>query len=137
MKEHRKLIQQGRFYRLISPFEGNEAAWIVVSEDENKAIAAYFRFLQPVNTGFKRLMLKGLNPGTMYRVSGMDYTSYGDELMSAGLILSMGPAAYGPVRCPREIICPGYFWWRHSLDKTSGQVILNRQFSADIHAGIC
>ena len=26
MKEHRKLIQQGRFYRLISPFEGNEAA---------------------------------------------------------------------------------------------------------------
>ena len=52
MKEHRKLIQQGRFYRLISPFEGNEAAWIVVSEDENRAIAAYFRFLQPVNTGF-------------------------------------------------------------------------------------
>ena len=40
MKEHRKLIQQGRFYRLISPFEGNEAAWIVVSEDENRAIAA-------------------------------------------------------------------------------------------------
>ncbi len=78
MKEHRKLIQQGRFYRLISPFEGNEAAWIVVSEDGNKAIAAYFRFLQPVNTGFKRLVLKGLNPGTMYRVSGMDYTSYGD-----------------------------------------------------------
>ena len=90
MKEHRKLIRQGRFYRLISPFEGNEAAWIVVSEDENKAIAAYFRFLQPVNTGFKRLVLKGLNPGTMYRVSGMDYTSYGDELMSAGLILSDG-----------------------------------------------
>ena len=90
MKEHRKLIQQGRFYRLISPFEGNEAAWIVVSEDENRAIAAYFRFLQPVNTGFKRLVLKGLNPGTMYRVSGMDYTSYGDELMSAGLILSDG-----------------------------------------------
>ena len=90
MKEHRKLIQQGRFYRLISPFEGNEAAWIVVSEDKDKAIAAYFRFLQPVNTGFKRLVLKGLNPGTMYRVSGMDYTSYGDELMSAGLILSDG-----------------------------------------------
>ena len=58
---------------------------------KNKAIAAYFRFLQPVNTGFKRLVLKGLNPGTMYQVSGMDYTSYGgDELMSAGLILSDG-----------------------------------------------
>ncbi|BFL14666.1 alpha-galactosidase [Enterocloster clostridioformis] len=90
MKEHRKLIQQGRFYRLISPFEGNEAAWIVVSEDADKAIAAYFRFLQPVNAGFKRLVLKGLNPGIMYRVSGVDYTAYGDELMSAGLILSDG-----------------------------------------------
>ena len=90
MKEHRKLIQQGRFYRLISPFEGNEAAWIVVSEDGNKAMAAYFRFLQPVNTGFKRLVLRGLNPETMYRVSGLGYTCYGDELMSAGLILSDG-----------------------------------------------
>ena len=110
----------------------------MVSEDENKAIAAYFRFLQPVNTGFKRLVLKGLNPGTMYRVSGMDYTSYGDELMSAGLILSgWGQRRTDQSGAPGRLSVPVIFGGGTALTKTSGQVILNRQFSADIHAGIC
>ena len=89
----------------------------MVSEDENKAIAAYFRVSAAVNTGFKRLVLKGLNPGTMYRVSGMDYTSYGDELMSAGLILSDGASGVRTSPVPRRLSVPVSFWWRHSLDK--------------------
>ena len=90
MKRYRSLIQTGTFYRLLSPFDGNEAAWMVVSEDKKTAIAAYFRILQPVNAGFSRLGLKGLEPETEYRISGLDYTCYGDELMNAGLILSDG-----------------------------------------------
>lgn len=88
MKEHRSLIQKGMFYRLVSPFEGNEGAWMVVSRDRRKAIAAYFRILQPVNTGFRRLTLRGLDPELEYRISGINYTCYGDELMNTGLILS-------------------------------------------------
>lgn len=38
MKEHRSLIQYGTFYRLQSPFAGNEMAWMVVSEDKKKRL---------------------------------------------------------------------------------------------------
>ena len=88
MKEKRDLIQKGTFYRLKSPFEGNETAWMIVSEDQKKALVGYYRVMQPVNVGFKRLKLKGLKEDICYKVSGYDYDSYGDELMQVGMILS-------------------------------------------------
>lgn len=88
MKKKRDLIQKGTFYRLKSPFEGNETAWMIVSEDQKKALVGYYRVMQPVNVGFKRLKLKGLKEDTCYKVSGYDYDCYGDELMQVGMILS-------------------------------------------------
>lgn len=88
MKEKRDLIQKGTFYRLKSPFEGNETAWMIVSEDQKKTLVGYYRVMQPVNVGFKRLKLKGLKEDTCYKVSGYDYDCYGDELMQVGMILS-------------------------------------------------
>ena len=88
MKEKRDLIQKGTFYRLKSPFEGNETAWMIVSEDQKKALVGYYRVMQPVNVGFKRLKLKGLKEDICYKVSGYDYDCYGDELMQVGMILS-------------------------------------------------
>ena len=88
MKEKRDLIQKGTFYRLKSPFEGNETAWMIVSEDQKKALVGYYRVMQPVNVGFKRLKLKGLKEDICYKVSGYAYDCYGDELMQVGMILS-------------------------------------------------
>ena len=88
MKEKRDLIQKGTFYRLKSPFEGNETAWMIVSEDQKKALVGYYRVMQPVNVGFKRLKLEGLKEDTCYKVSGYAYDCYGDELMQVGMILS-------------------------------------------------
>lgn len=88
MKEKRELIQKGIFYRLKSPFEGNVTAWMIVSEDQKKALVGYYRVMQPVNIGFVRLKLKGLKEDTCYKVSGYDYDCYGDELMQVGMILS-------------------------------------------------
>ena len=88
MKEKRELIQKGTFYRLKSPFEGNVTAWMIVSEDQKKALVGYYRVMQPVNIGFVRLKLKGLKEDTCYKVSGYDYDCYGDELMQVGMILS-------------------------------------------------
>lgn len=88
MKEKRDLIQKGTFYRLKSPFEGNETAWMIVSEDQKKALVGYYWVMQPVNVGFKRLKLKGLKEDICYKVSGYDYDCYGDELMQVGMILS-------------------------------------------------
>lgn len=88
MKEKRELIQKGIFYRLKSPFEGNETAWMIVSEDQKKALVGYYRVMQPVNSGFVRLKLKGLKEDICYKVSGYEYDCYGDELMQVGMILS-------------------------------------------------
>ncbi len=88
VKEHRKFLHTGIFYRLRSPFEENEAAWTVVSEDRKRALVAVFRCRQPVNRGYDRLRLAGLCPEWEYTISDRDYCCFGDELMEIGLILS-------------------------------------------------
>ena len=60
-KEYRKFIMEGTFYRILSPFQSDEAAWEVVSEDKNTVMAAYYRMRQPSNAPYKRLYLKGLD----------------------------------------------------------------------------
>ncbi len=89
-KENRSLLQQGTFYRLKSPFHGNDTAWIVVSEDKSKAIAGYYQRLNKVNAGWLRLKAAGLNEGTLYQVNSLGGTmeAYGDELMNIGLVIN-------------------------------------------------
>ena len=56
MKQYRSLFQFGTFYRLKSPFEGNETAWMVISKERDLAIVGYYRTLQEVNVGYRRLL---------------------------------------------------------------------------------
>lgn len=88
VKDHRRLIQFGTFYRILSPFEGDEAAWMVVSEDKKEALVACFRLLGEPNKGWDRLYLKGLEKMTPYVINGDESRFfYGDELMNAGVPL--------------------------------------------------
>ncbi|RTE04434.1 alpha-galactosidase [Paenibacillus whitsoniae] len=86
-KELREFVQFGRFYRLLSPFEGPEAAWMFVSEDGQDVLACYFNILAEPHEPLKRLMLKGLDPNGTYRNTATDEVYGGDELMHAGLAL--------------------------------------------------
>src|SRR5690606_6240429 len=65
-KEIRQLVQFGDFYRLLSPFEGNETAWMIVSQDRSEAVVAYFRVLAEPNEPITRLKLKGLDASNNY-----------------------------------------------------------------------
>ena len=85
MKEHRALLQFGTFYRLCSPFEGNETAWMVVSPDKQQAIVGWYRTLNQVNADFTRVKLCGLQPDILYK-NDHGESAYGDELMNLGLI---------------------------------------------------
>ncbi len=91
MKKYRELIQiDGDFYRIQSPFEGNETAWQVVSQDKKESIAMFYQRLNKVNGSWLRLKLKGLKEDTLYQVSleggsQKEYKAYGDELMYAGI----------------------------------------------------
>ncbi len=88
MKKYREVLQFGTFYRLKSPFEGNETAWMVVSEDKKTALVGWYRVLNCVNGSYTRVRLEGLNPEYQYRNVNTGIRHYGDELMHAGLITS-------------------------------------------------
>ncbi|HBF37320.1 MAG TPA: alpha-galactosidase, partial [Firmicutes bacterium] len=84
-KEIRPIIQFGDYYRILSPFEGNEAAWIFVSGDKTEAVAFYFKTLAEPNAPLRKVRLKGLDPSKDYRIYGESGVFGGDELMNAGL----------------------------------------------------
>lgn len=92
MKQYRDLIQVGGdFYRLLSPFAGNDAAWMVVSRDQTEAIAGFYQRLNKINASWLRLRLQGLSEDSLYEVSRnvlgetKSYQAYGSELMYAGI----------------------------------------------------
>ena len=105
VKQYRQLLQFGTFWRLRSPFEGNETAWMTVSPDRSTALVGDYRVLQQANAGYRRLPLAGLDPDRLYQVTrlgsgaqpaGAPLTAYGDELMAAGLVTTgEDPAAEG------------------------------------------
>ena len=88
-KEIRHIIQFGTFYRLQSPFAGNTAAWIFVSEDQSEAVAFYYKILAEPNPPLARLQLTGLNPKFLYREIETGSIFGGDELMYAGIAVPL------------------------------------------------
>ena len=107
MKKYRRLIQFGTFYRLQSPFEHNESAWMVVSEDKKQAIAGFYRTLSRANTHFSKIRFQGLDPDFAYRVNGKDLF-YGDELMNSGMVTSDGTSG----KTGEDVLPPSDFFSR-------------------------
>ncbi|MDR9852139.1 alpha-galactosidase [Paenibacillus sp. VCA1] len=96
-KQVRRLVQQGELYRLKSPFEGNETAWMFVSADRREAVVYYFRVMAEPNPARSILRLAGLEPGLDYVVQGKDGLETclgGDRLMQAGLPLEFKQSDY-------------------------------------------
>mgnify|MGYP000927432378 CR=1 FL=1 len=93
-KELRHLIQFGDMYRLLSPFEGNEAGWMFVSEDKAEAFVAYFKVLGEANEPVKILKLKGLDERKTYELAESGQAFGGDELMRVGLTVPMLPGDF-------------------------------------------
>lgn len=90
-KKHRQLFQYGTFIRLLSPFAGNDTAWMYVSEDKQEAIVFYFRVLAEASAPLITLKLAGLAADTVYQMEG--YKIGGDELMQIGFYID--PALSG------------------------------------------
>lgn len=86
MKQYRALLQFGSFYRLKSPFEGNETLWMAVSEDKKQAIVGWYRILNQANKAPSRVRLTGLDPDVRYVNSVTGRVHWGDELMHCGLV---------------------------------------------------
>ena len=81
------LLLYGTFIRLLSPYEGNETAWMSVSEDKKEALVTHVFDQRRPNEKPKLLKLRGLDPEKDYRVEESGAVLGGDELMQNGLPL--------------------------------------------------
>lgn len=91
-KEIRETVQFGTLYRLKSPFNSNEVAWMMISEDKNEVVVSYVRQWALVNESFSNLKLTALDKDSEYEIIGEDTILSGDELMYIGLNI---PELYG------------------------------------------
>lgn len=96
-KEIRPLVQFGDFYRLRSPFEGSDAAWMFVSADKQEAVVFYFQIEADVAGPLRKLRLKGLEPTLDYKLEGEDAVYGGDHLMAIGLSIPVLKGDYQSV----------------------------------------
>jgi len=90
-----RLRLYGALYRLQSPFEGSDTAWMSVSDDRSEALLTVVRARALPNTFPPLVRLDGLDAARRYRVAETGETYGGDELMSVGLCcpLPQGDAA--------------------------------------------
>ncbi|MBR7133541.1 MAG: alpha-galactosidase [Clostridia bacterium] len=84
-RELEALINQGDFYRLRSPFEGNNCSWQIVSADKSKSYVMFAFAVSHANPKPLHLKLCGLSENALYRVEQLDITVSGATLMNAGI----------------------------------------------------
>lgn len=101
-REHREVLQYGRFIRLRDPRHGHDAAWMVVSHDRRMAIVAHYTISQGPVPPPDRLPLRGLDAKRSYhvtawpgRIEGETVVRGGDLLMSVGLGIVPGDPSTG------------------------------------------
>lgn len=91
-KRYQALIHHGKFYRLSSPFESDQTAWMVVSQDQTDAIVGVYTTRAVPNKPYQKVKLTGLNPDFKYRVKETTVVEtnhrFGDDLMQIGLLLN-------------------------------------------------
>ena len=87
VKNVRPLTQNGTFYRLISPFESEYAAWQFVSENKDEALLCVYHMLSTPNMPPIRIRMTGLDTDGIYE---SDFGTYsGDQLTKIGLWVSL------------------------------------------------
>lgn len=86
-KNLREAIQFGDFYRLVSPFDKNAAAWNFVSEDKNTVVFLHVQVLSQPAYNVPVIFLQGLDPDDLYQRQDTGEVFGGDELMYAGVTI--------------------------------------------------
>ncbi|WHY78280.1 alpha-galactosidase [Neobacillus sp. WH10] len=80
----KEIVLFGDQFRLLSPFEGMDTAWMYVTQNQEQAVVFYYKTLATPNPPFFRLKLRGLNPKLKYKINNAEQPFYGDELMQIG-----------------------------------------------------
>ena len=87
LHEIQPLLLYGTYYRIYSPYERNEAAWMSVSEDKREAIVTQVYGECLPNMKDRLMRLKGLDSSLTYQDKATGLTYGGDELMYYGIAI--------------------------------------------------
>ncbi len=83
---YERIIRQGDYYRLTSPWENAElAVWQFVTKDRRESLVSMVALHSKANPPFRRIRVKGLIEDAEYRIEGDDRVYRGSALMHAGL----------------------------------------------------
>lgn len=83
-KKIRQITQYGKFYRLKSPMDSNQCAWMTVSEDKEEAVVTVVNVLSYAQPYLTKTKLMGLDPQKQYENVETHEVFGGDELMNMG-----------------------------------------------------
>ncbi|MBQ8556656.1 MAG: alpha-galactosidase [Clostridia bacterium] len=89
VKEIRQTLLYGDFHRLLSPYEGNDTAWITVSKDKNEAVFMFTRALAKSFAYPPLVRLRGLDAQKAYTVAETGESYTGAELMNLGIAVKL------------------------------------------------
>ena len=92
-KEHRKLLQYGRFSRINSSKE-NKVLWQTVSPDQKKAISGFFQTFATASEGYDYLRVLGLDKDTLYQITTKEQNLYIKRF--GGLVRHILPVELNP-----------------------------------------
>ena len=84
-KRWEMLIRKGRYYRLSNPFSETVAAWLFVSEKQDRALVSVVMLEMHGNMTVSYVKMRGLDAGAVYRDTESGSCYYGADLMEAGL----------------------------------------------------
>ena len=85
VKALRQTLLYGDFHRLLSPYEGDDTAWITVSRDKTEAVFMLTRAMAKSFTYAPLVKLRGLDEHRVYTVAETGESYTGSELMNLGL----------------------------------------------------
>ncbi len=88
-KKNRGIVNDGDYYRLLSPYETDYSAWMYVSGDQSRALLYFAAAALTPNPIPIRIKLQGLDGDRLYTVNHETYT--GRTLMNYGVYVAVNP----------------------------------------------
>ncbi len=89
------LVREGAYYRIASWQENHRYdCWEVAAKDQSEALATYVQVLAGANVRSRRIRLKGLDEGALYRLEGTEKVYSGQVLMYGGVLMEAREGDY-------------------------------------------
>lgn len=90
-KDIRQTVQFGNHYRLVSPYENNRSILQFVNNNQKESIIFVYNLGEYPNNAIpetqrtNKVLLRGLNPDSLYKIEGLEGAFKGNYLMNSGI----------------------------------------------------